>query len=61
MKVAFKGINSPIIFVDVRDYPGGCKLSGRYKQENGMINLKLRSKCDGKDITVDLSGKSAEE
>jgi hypothetical protein len=47
--------------VDVRDYPEGCKLSGRYSQQNGIIKLKLRKKCDGKDETLEIEGKTLDE
>jgi WD40 repeat protein len=58
---ASKSVNSTIIFVDVRDYPEGCKLSGRYRQEQGVIKLKLRKRCDGQDITVEIEGQSVGE
>lgn len=51
-----KGTEAPLIFVPVREYPEGCQLVGRYKKENGMIHLKLKKKCDGKDVTVDITG-----
>ncbi|MCW5911414.1 MAG: caspase family protein [Cyclobacteriaceae bacterium] len=60
-EAASKGTNSNIIFVDVREYPEGCKLSGRYKQEKGIIKLKLRKKCEGNDETIDIEGKTVEE
>jgi WD40 repeat protein len=44
-----------IVFVDVGEYPGGCKLIGRYRKENGRIILKLRKRCSGKDSIVDIS------
>jgi Caspase domain len=60
-EAASKGTNSNIIFVDVREYPEGCKLSGRYKQEKGVIKLKLRKKCEGQDETIDIEGKTVDE
>jgi WD40 repeat protein len=59
-EVSSKGIESQIIFVDVADYPEGCKLIGRYKRENGEIILKLRRKCGGEDKTFDLKAGSVE-
>jgi hypothetical protein len=53
---AAKGTEAPLIFVDVRDYPEGCKLIGRYKKENGKIVLKLKKRCEGKEVTVDFTG-----
>lgn len=51
-----KGIDAPLIFIPVREYPEGCQLIGRYRSEGGKINLRLRKKCDGKDATVNVSG-----
>lgn len=59
-EVSSKGIDSPIIFVDVLDYPDGCKLIGRYKKENGKIILKLRKKCGTDDKTYDLKADNVE-
>ena len=59
-EVSSKGIDSQIIFVDVADYPEGCKLIGRYKKENGKIILKLRRKCGGEDKTYDLKADNVE-
>jgi WD40 repeat protein len=58
---ASKGTGASLIFVDVREYPEGCKLSGRYTQEGGIIKLKLRKKCEGKDATLEISGKTMDE
>jgi Caspase domain len=59
-EVSSKGIDSRIIFVDVREYPEGCKLSGLYKRENGKLTLKLRRKCGPEDKTFDLKADSVE-
>ena len=66
-EVSSKGIDSQIIFVDVADYPEGCKLIGRYRKENarlpdgqGKIILKLRRKCGGEDKTYDLKADDVE-
>ena len=56
-----KGTDKSIIFVDVRDYPDGCKLIGRYSQANGMITLKLRKKCGDMDQTFVIEGKDNDE
>ncbi|MEQ1585792.1 MAG: caspase family protein [Cyclobacteriaceae bacterium] len=53
-EISSKGVDSKIIFVDVADYPEGCKLIGRYRKENGKIILKLRRKCGKEDKTYDL-------
>jgi len=56
-----KGPESSLIFVPVREYPDGCQLVGRYKKANGKIVLKLKKKCEGKDLTLEVSGKDASE
>ncbi len=58
---AARGAESKVIFVDVRDYPEGCKLSGLYSQKDGKIQLKMRRKCDGENTVVDIDGKTVEE
>lgn len=35
----------PVIFVDSREYPDGCKISGTYTQSNGKITLRYKIKC----------------
>lgn len=51
---AAKGSEAPLIFVPVRDYPEGCQLFGRYKKENGRITLKLKKKCDGRTVSIEI-------
>lgn len=58
-EVASKGAESSLIFVDVREYPEGCKLIGRYKKENGKIIIKLRRKCGAEDKTFEITGTDA--
>lgn len=60
-EAASKGATANIIFVDIREYPEGCKLSGRYSQQHGIVKLKLRKKCEGKDETIQLEGKTVDE
>ena len=55
-----KGSSADYIFVDVREYPEGCKLIGRYFKENGLIKLKLRKKCEQSDETVELEAGTVE-
>jgi len=56
-----KGAEAPLIFVDVREYPEGCKLNGLYKKENGKITLKLKKRCEGKEETFTLTGADGKE
>ncbi|MBY0432684.1 MAG: caspase family protein [Cyclobacteriaceae bacterium] len=53
---AARGTEAPLIFVPVREYPDGCQLVGRYKKVNGKYVLKLKKRCEGKDVTVDITG-----
>lgn len=59
-EVSAKGIEAPIIFVDVKEYPDACKLIGRYKKENGQIYLKMRKKCGAEDKIYDLKAVNAD-
>jgi Caspase domain len=56
-----QNIDAPLIFIDIKDYPDGCKLTGRYKKENGNLSLKLRKRCDGKDVTSDIVGTDVDD
>lgn len=60
-QITWKGTTSNIIFVDVQEYPEGCRLSGKYRKENGIIKLRMRKKCENKDELVDLEGSTVEE
>gem|GEM_PF-3738775 len=60
-EAAGRGTAASLIFVDVRDYPEGCKLSGKYRQTKGIIKLKLRKKCEGKDETIEITGRTVDE
>lgn len=60
-QAALKGTSSNIIFVDVREYPMGCRLSGKYRTQDGTIVLKMRKKCEDQDELIDLSGNTVEE
>jgi WD40 repeat protein len=55
--VSSKGVESALIFVDVRDYPDGCKLSGGYQKENDFITLKLKQRCGTNVKSFDLKAK----
>jgi WD40 repeat protein len=56
-----KGAEAPLIFVDVREYPEGCKLNGLYKKENEKIALKLKKRCEGKELIFNLTGTDASD
>jgi hypothetical protein len=56
-----KVFSADYIFVDVREYPEGCKLIGRYSTENDRIKLKLRKRCGESDETIDLEAGTVEE
>ena len=44
-EVSARGKDARLIFVDVKEYPDGCKLIGRYQKTDSKILLKLRKKC----------------
>jgi hypothetical protein len=56
-----KGNESPIIFLDTRNYPDGCKISGTYTQKSGKINLKYKIKCGEKVEEHTAEGNTTEE
>jgi hypothetical protein len=43
--ISLKGTESKIIFIDTREYPDGCKISGTYTQKDGVIKLRFKIKC----------------
>lgn len=40
-----KGESSDAIWIDTKDYPNGCKISGSYTREGGMIHLRYKIRC----------------
>lgn len=56
-----KGGEASVIFVDVREYPDGCKLSGSYRQKRGVINLKMKKRCSTDVQTFELKARTIEE
>jgi hypothetical protein len=59
-EVSSKGIDSKIIFVDVREYPDGCKLTGSYKKENGELSLLVKKRCGSDVKTFDIKSENIE-
>ena len=59
-EISSKGIDASIIFVDVKDYPDGCKLIGRYERHEDGITLALRKKCGDISTKFDIKGTSIE-
>jgi hypothetical protein len=59
--ISAKGNESSFIFLDARNYPEGCKISGTYSQKNGKINLKYKIKCGDKVEEYTAEGSTAEE
>jgi WD40 repeat protein len=57
-----KGIESTIVFVDVKEFPEAYKLIGRYKRENNQVILTLKVK-QGTEIiaNVSITGTNAED
>jgi WD40 repeat protein len=58
---AGKGAESSFIFIDTREYPEGCRISGTYTQKGGKINLKYKIKCGEKVEEYNAEGSTAEE
>jgi hypothetical protein len=59
-EVFVRSTDSKLIFVDVKEYPDGCKLIGRYQKIEGKIILKLRKKCGEESQTYDLQADNIE-
>jgi WD40 repeat protein len=59
--LAVKGQESSIIFVDTREYPDGCRISGTYSQNSGKITVKFKIKCGDKVNEFNAEGKNVEE
>jgi hypothetical protein len=58
---ASKGQESSFIFIDTREYPEGCRISGSYSQSNGKITLKYKIKCGDKVEEYTAEGSTSEE
>ena len=48
-EVSVRGESSPLLFVDVSEYPDACQISGQYKQIEGKYSMKLNIICEGKE------------
>jgi len=59
--VSAKGETSPLLFVDVSEYPDGCQLSGLYKQAQGKITFRLNKVCEGKEVSFNVEAESEHE
>jgi hypothetical protein len=42
---ASRAPDKPFIFLDVRQFPDACRISGGYNQKEGVITLKARLRC----------------
>lgn len=60
-EVSGKGAIANLIFVDVKDYPDGCKLIGRYQKIEGKINLKLRKKCGEETVNYEIKADNLDQ
>lgn len=61
MEVSVRGINSSIIFVDVKEFPDAYKLSGSYKQQDGKVLLKLKIKSQSMEKRIDIKANSVSD
>lgn len=59
--VSAKGIESPLVFFDAREYPNGCKITGGYRQEEGKIKLDMKVKCGEEQTRHSLEAENKEE
>lgn len=60
-EVSSKGSESKLIFVDVKEYPEGCKLIGRYQKVGQTISLKLKKKCGDQVTNHDLKAENMDQ
>jgi WD40 repeat protein len=56
-----RGTNAPIIFVDAKQYPDGCKVSGSYSKINSRWNLKGKMKCSKEETSFEFIAESEKE
>jgi hypothetical protein len=56
-----KGDESRIIFIDTREYPDACKISGSYTYQGDKIALRYKIKCGDKTFEYAIEGGTKEE
>lgn len=59
--ISSRGTENSIIFLDVRNYPDGCKISGTYTQRPGKITLRYKVTCAEKSEEYRAEGETVEE
>lgn len=57
-----RGANAPLIWVDARNHPNACRITGGYEQTGDEIELQLRLRCgDDTDERITKTANSAQE
>src|SRR5690606_1336750 len=59
--ISSKGSTSTIIFVDAKQYPDGCKVSGIYSQIGSQWHLKGKLKCGEEETAFQIISPTIDE
>lgn len=59
--VSAKGIDSPLVFFDAREYPNACKITGGYNQDGSQVKLQMKLRCGEEQVSHLLEAANAEE
>lgn len=59
--IAARGTDAELIFVNVQDYPDGCKLSGIYEQVGDSYKADVKIKCGDKEQKQTITASSASD
>ncbi|MEO8149758.1 MAG: hypothetical protein ABI723_19115 [Bacteroidia bacterium] len=60
-QISAKGASASLIFVDAKQYPEGCKLSGTYKKTSAGWKVSYKIKCGIKETNYELTSANEEE
>ena len=62
LDISARGSDSPIIWVDARNHPNACRITGGYSQSAGKIELNARIRCgEETDERFEITAANAEE
>jgi len=56
-EISSRGPESKIVYFRVRDFENACKISGKYKQQDGQISLSGKIKCGEKEYPMNIKSK----
>ena len=60
-ELSARGGEAPLVFLDVKQFPDACKLSGTYSKADNQLKLSYKIKCGKKDLKNEITSASEVE